>query len=44
MAAEADVDVRVVDSEWNRWAQGGEVEGPVRARIRRVAIALGLAR
>lgn len=43
LAAEADVDVRVVDSEWKRWRAGEAAEGPARARIRRVAVAMGLA-
>lgn len=44
LAAEADVDVRVVDSEWTRWQAGESASGVVRERIRRVALALGLAR
>lgn len=42
LAAETDADHRVVESEWERWREGAEAEGPVRKRVRRVAKALGI--
>ena len=42
LAAEADVHVRVVEMDWASWKAGEAPSGSVRARLRRVAIALGV--
>ena len=43
LASKADVDVRVVDTEWERWTAGEAAQGVVRAGVRRVAVVLAFA-
>lgn len=42
LAANADVDARVVDSEWAAWCKGEQPASRTRERIRRVAREMGL--